>query len=73
MIIDRAHLPALLVFNSQIIGGDQIDGLLNAEAEIDAYQFQMQHPVIFGDLLLPSPNLPAADDDELTLVNNIIK
>ena len=73
MIIDRAHLPALLVFNSRIIGGDQIDGLLNAEAEIDAYQFQMQHPVIFGDLLLPSPNLPAADDDELTLVNNIIK
>ena len=74
MIIDRAHLPALLVFNSKIIGGDQIDGLLHAETALGVYQFQMQQPLIFRDLPLPSQILPAGDDDhELSLVNNVIK
>ena len=74
MIIDRAHLPALLVFNSKIIGGDQIDGLLHAETALGVYQFQMQQPQIFRDLPLPSQILPDGDDDhELSLVNNVIK
>ena len=74
MIIDRAHLPALIVFNSRIIGGDQIDGLLHAETTLGVYQFQMQQPLIFRDLPLPSQILPAGDDDhELSLVNNVIK
>jgi hypothetical protein len=74
MIIDRAHLPALLVFNSRIIGGDQIDRLLHAEAEFSAYQFQNQQPQIFRDLLLPTRKLPADDDENgLSLVDNVIK